>query len=71
LLGVLGLVEDVIETAGAIVHFVEDTRKVLREFGRAVTTVGSSGTIRDMRFVVGRVGVLSVPAALEVLGKNR
>jgi len=66
LAGVLGLVKPVREVSGGIVHFVEDTGKVYREVGRAVTTVGSSGTIGDMRFVVGRVGILSVPAALEV-----
>jgi len=66
LLGVLGLAELVIETAGVIVHFIEDAGKAGREVGRAAATVGPSGTIGDMRFVVGRVGVLSVPAALEV-----
>jgi hypothetical protein len=66
LLGVLGLIELVVPTASVVVHLVEDTGKVDREFRRAVTTVGSSGTVRDVRLMVGRVDVFSVPAALEV-----
>jgi hypothetical protein len=71
LIGVLGLAELVAPTASVIIHLIEDTGNVDWEVSRAVTTVGSSSTVRDMRFVVGRVNVLPVPAALEVLGNSR
>ena len=68
LLGVLGLVELVGPVAGGVVHLVEDTGEVDREVRGAVTAVGSSSAVRDVRFVVSGVYVISVPAALEVLG---
>ena len=69
--GVLGQAELVGEIAGRVVHLVEDTGNVYREVRRAVTAVGSSSAIRDVRVVIGRIDVFSVPAALEVLGDNR
>ena len=71
LVGVLGLAQPVGEIPSAIVHLIEDTGEVDWEVRRAVTRVGSSAAIRDVRFVVGRIDVLSVPAALEVLGDNK
>lgn len=62
------MVEDVVETAGVIVHLVEDAGNVNWEIARTITRVWPSGSIRDVGFVVGRVGVLAVPTALEVLG---
>ena len=65
--GVLGLVKHVIETGGVVIHLVEDTGNVDREVSRAVTAVWPSSAIRDVRLMVRRVGILPVPAALEVL----
>ena len=70
LFGVLGLVELVVPAASVVVHLVENSGKVYGEISGAVTTVGSSSTVRDVRFMVRRVDVLPVPAALEVLGDN-
>lgn len=70
LLGVLGLVELIVPAASVVVHLVEDTGKVDGEVRRAVTAVGPSSTVRDVRFMVRRVDVLSVPAALEILGEK-
>jgi len=70
LLGVLGLVELVVPAASVVVHLVEDTGKVDGVVSWTVTAVGSSSAVRDVRLVVGRVDVLSVPAALEVLGDD-
>jgi len=67
---VLGLADLVFEISGVIVDFAEDTGNVDRVAISTVTTVRSSGAIGDVGFVVGRVGVLPVPAALEVLGNN-
>jgi len=67
LLGVLGQVKLVVPIASVIVHLVEDTGNVDRVVSGTVTAVGSSSTVRDVRFVVRRVNILSVPAALEVL----
>jgi len=63
---ILGLGSFVCEIRRGIVHFVEDTGKVDWEVCWAVTAVGPSRTIRDMRFVISRVDILSIPAALEV-----
>jgi len=68
LFGVLGLVELVVPVASIVVHLVEDTGKVDGVVSGTVTTVWSSSTVRDVRLMVGRVDVLSVPAAWEVLG---
>jgi hypothetical protein len=65
------LAELVVPAASVVVHLVEDSGKVDGVLRRAVTTIGTSGAVRDVRFVVGRVDVLSVPAALEVLGDNK
>ena len=62
------MVELVVPAASIVVHLVEDTGKVDGEVGRAVTAVRSASTVRDVRFMVGRVDILSVPAAWEVLG---
>jgi len=71
LASVLGLAEHAIETGSVVVHFVKDTGEVDRESRRAVTAVWSSAAIRDVGLMVRRVGILSVPAALEVeLGTN-
>ena len=66
---VLGQVE--IETTGVIVHLAEDTWNVDREVGRAVAAVWPSTAIRDVGFMVRRVNILPIPAALEVLGGKR
>lgn len=70
LIRVLGQAELVIETGGVIVHFGEDTGKG-GPSRRTDTLVRSLVKIGDVRLVVGRVGVVSVPAALEVLGDNK
>lgn len=67
LASVLGLAEHAIETGSVVVHFVEDTGEVDRESRRAVAAVWSSAAIRDVGLMVRRVGILPVPAALEVL----
>ena len=71
LLRVLCLVPLGIETGSVVVHLVEDTGKVDREVGRTITAVWSPAAIRDVGFVVRRVGILSIPAALEVLGDKQ
>lgn len=66
LVGIFGLAKFAAETGSVVIHLIEDTGEVDRKSRRAASAVRSPGAIRDMRLVVVRIKVLSVPAALEV-----
>jgi hypothetical protein len=67
LVGVHGLGANVVEVSSAPVDLEENTGNFYRELGiLAVTLVGTLRAISDMRLVVRRISVLSVPAAGKV-----
>jgi hypothetical protein len=67
LVGLHGLRAELVEIGGGPVDLEEDTGKTDREIGvRALSAVRSSGSVSNVRLVIRRVEVLSIPAAGEV-----
>lgn len=66
LLRVLSLAGLAVEASSVIVHLVKDTWKIEWKGRGTIAAVWPPGAIRDVGFMVRRISILSVPAALEV-----